>query len=170
MSEQARALRAAFESANADLIKTIESCSDAQWHAVTGAEGWSVGVAAHHIASDHPILTGWMELIATGQRPPNLPPEAVNEFNAGHAVQHAACGKAETIALLRETAANAASVIGALSDEQLAMAGPAFGQPSMTAKAIVEYVLIGHVQEHLASIRQAMGTVAPVEQGVGVTR
>ena len=69
------------------------------------------------------------------------------------------CGKAETVGLLRQTAAAAASTVRGLSDEQLDRSQPLqlMGGGPVSAQMFTEMVLIGHVQEHTKSIKAAIG-------------
>ncbi len=158
MAERAEALATRFEEANAELAAVIEGCTDAQWRATCKGEGWSVGVTAHHVAFDQDHITKWFTAIATG-RP--LPPPAeggLDASNARHAAQYASCTKAETLDLLRAGGVVAARAVRALSDEQLDRESlPTPGRPAWTAGGVVERILIGHVVNHMASIRAAIG-------------
>ena len=101
-------------------MTTVRTFSDADWKKVTEAEQWPVGVVAHHYAT---VLVPVAELVgalAAGQAPERFTRAKLNEMNAQHARDHAACTKAETLALLETGRALAAAVIRGLSDSQLA--------------------------------------------------
>jgi uncharacterized damage-inducible protein DinB len=157
MSERTTALADRFEQANGEIIETVERCSDAQWRAKTSGEGWPVGVVAHHVAEGHKAIAGLVQLIATGQPLPGLTREKLDEMNAEHAKQHANCTKAETLQLLRTAAATAAATIRGLSDDQLERTASVLGGPPMSAQQAIDRILIGHVHEHLANIKTAVG-------------
>ena len=158
MSERARALANRFEQVNHELAATVERCSEGQWRATTAGEGWTVGVVAHHVAGGHSAIAGLVERLATGQPLPNLTMEMIHQGNAAHAQEHANCTKAETVALLRQNGAAAATVVRGLQDDQLdRTASVIAGAPPMSAQQVIEGILIGHVQEHSASIRSALG-------------
>lgn len=146
------ALAAQFEQANEAVIAAVEALTDEQWAARTAAEGWSVGVAAHHIAASHAAIAGFTRLVATGQAPPPLTPEMFDQINAQHAREHTACSIAETLELLRSGGAGAAAVVRTLTDEQLACTAPVLGRETSAAQ-VIEQILIGHPRQHLASIQ-----------------
>ncbi len=157
MSDRARTLADRFEQANRDMVATVERCTDAEWRTKTAGEGWSVGVVAHHVAGSHAALAGLVERVATGQPLPGVTWEQINQGNAAHAKEHANCTKAETLALLRQNAGTAAATVRGLNDAQLDRAAPLMGGPPMSAQQVIERILIGHVQDHLGSIRAAIG-------------
>jgi hypothetical protein len=83
----------------------------------------------------------------------------LDEMNARHAQEHAHCTKAETLALLKRGAAAAVAVVRGLPDEQLAKSGTVFSDaPPMTVEQVITSGLIGHIDAHVGSIRQTVGT------------
>ncbi len=158
MGEQARGLAERFERANHEIVTIVERCSDAQWHAKTAGEGWTVGVVAHHVAEAHKGIAGLVERVATGQPLPALTMELFDRQNAEHAKQHAHCTRTETLALLRTNGTAAATTVRGLREDQLGRSASVLtGAPPMTVQQVIERILIGHVQEHLGSIRAATG-------------
>ena len=82
----------------------------------------------------------------------------LDEGNAQHAREHANCTRAETLALHRSSAAAASAIVRGLPDAHLDHSGTLLtGMPPMTVQQIVESILIGHVNEHLGSIRATVG-------------
>lgn len=156
MSERARALAEQFEQANNDVIAAVEACSDEQWRATCKDEGWSVATTAHHVGGGHAVIADFANKIGNGEAMPPITMEMIDQGNAQHAQQYANCNKAETLAMLREGGAVAASIVRGLSDEQLDRSGPVLGNP-MTAAQVIENILIGHPRQHLASMQGAMG-------------
>jgi uncharacterized damage-inducible protein DinB len=153
MSERGRSLAARFEQANDELIAAVEQMSDDEWRKTTAAEGWTVGVIAHHVAEAHRALAQLVRRIAAGD-PVALDMDSIHRANAEHARQHADCTRAETVALLRRNGAGAAATVQGLTDAELDRVG---GRGMMTAAQVVERVLIGHVAQHLGSIRATLG-------------
>lgn len=66
MSQRAQELVQRFEAANNAMIRYIEGCSEEDLNKVTGGEGWSVRVAAHHVGVSHEPVAGMAYLVATG--------------------------------------------------------------------------------------------------------
>ncbi len=155
MSDRAKTLTERFEEANQELIRTVERCSDTQWRATTLAEGWSVGVAAHHLAEGHKAIARLIQAAASDQPLPPLSMEALDQRNAEHARQHVNCTRAETLELLRQNATEAAAMVRGLSDDQLDRIAQARIGP-MKVQEMIERILIGHVQNHLGSIRATL--------------
>lgn len=156
MSTKAAALAAQFEQASKDFASKIQGLSEHHWRANTPEEGWSVAATAHHAAGSSGPIAMMVQAAATGSPMPPITMEGLNQMNADHAKQHAAASREETLALLQDTTAPAASMVRGLSDEQLsAKAMMPFGM-EMTAEQIIENVLIGHITGHAASISAAL--------------
>src|SRR5215510_12022607 len=112
MGTRSEALAGRFESTVRDAMTTVRTLSDADWKKVTEAEQWPVGVVAHHYAT---VLVPVAELVgalAVGQAPERFTRAKLNEMNAEHARDHAACTKAETITLLEAKPFARAEVVG----------------------------------------------------------
>ncbi len=78
-------------------------------------------------------------------------------MNAQHSKEFASCTKSETVALLREGAAEAATAVRTLSDAELTKSGTVFaGMPPMSAEDMVKCALLGHIDEHFGSIRRTV--------------
>jgi DinB superfamily len=157
MASRAQALAEQFAKANSDFIATVERCTDSQWKTVTAGEKWSVGVVAHHVAQGHRGIADAARMLASGQPLPHLTFEMIHQGNAEHAKQHANTTKEETLGLLCDGGAHAASVVRGLSDEQLDRSGKVLADvPPMSAQQFIERILIGHVHEHLGNIKAAI--------------
>ncbi len=150
----ARQLEAKVQEATA----LLEKLTDADWKKTTAAEGWTVGVAAHHIARSYEPITNIIKTIAAGQALPHFTPQMLDEMNTQHAKEFAGCTKPETIALYKKGAAAAAAVVRGLSDAELEKSGTVFaGMPPMSAEEMVKRALLGHIDEHFGSIRKTIG-------------
>ena len=113
---------------------------------------------AHHIAVSHELMAGIIKGLADGKPGPNIPMDAIHGMNAKHAQEHAACTKAETVALHRKSAAAAAALVRGLDDATLDRSGAVIvGMPPMSAGQLAGGLLVGHVDEHLGSIRATVG-------------
>jgi hypothetical protein len=136
-----------------DAIATVDRCSEEQWRAQTTPEAWSVGVVAHHIASTQQFLIELMQNVINGTNEPmSLSMEMIHAGNAEHAREFANVGKAETLAMLRDGAPRAVTLIEQLSDEQLNATAAVFSGQPMTLAQSIQAVALGHFPDHIASI------------------
>lgn len=155
MSSKGETLAKQFEAETDALVSQVERLSDGAWRARTADEGWTVAATVRHIAASPPPLAMMVHAAATGGAMPPITEAGLDEMNAADATQFADCSRGDAIALLRQNAADAAAVVRALSDEQLARAGTLPFGMTMTAADIVTNVLIGHMAGHAASITAA---------------
>lgn len=154
MSERSEALARQFEQANQEMIAEVERSSGAQWKATSANDERSVGVVANHVAGGHKSIGEWVRVVAEGVTAPPITMDMINEANARHAVAKANCTKDETLDLLRRNGAAAAALVRGYSDEQLDR-GTNFNGHPMTAQQMIEHILIGHIRNHLQSMRGA---------------
>lgn len=158
MSQRAQELAQRFTAANDGLIQYIDGCSEAELDQVTAGEGWSVRVTAHHIAVSHEPVAGLAHLIANGQPLPQLTGEMFHQMNAQHAAEHTAVSKAAILATLRSGGAKATAIVSGLSDEALDRVGHlTLINSDISTQAVIENILIGHIDSHLGSIKAAVG-------------
>jgi hypothetical protein len=158
MGARAEALAKKFEAKAQEATAVMERLTDADWKKVTSGEKWTVGVVAHHIAGSHEAIGGIIKSIATGQAMPGFTMEMLHDMNAKHAKEHANCTKAETVALHKQGAAAAAGIVRGLDDASLGRTATVLtGMPAMSAEQAIEGILVNHVDEHLKSIRTAVG-------------
>lgn len=158
MNQRVQELVQRFNTANAELISYIEGCSEADLDRVTEGEGWSVRVAAHHIAASHEPVAGLVQLIASGQPLPPLTIDMFHQMNAQHAAEHATVSKRAILDDLRNGGAKANAIVSGLSDEALDRSGHlSLFNTDMSAQAAIENILIGHIGSHLASIKATVG-------------
>ena len=157
MSTKSAVLAKRFESEIGEAITMLEQLSEADWHKVTAAEGWTVGATAHHYAGALGPISQLIEGLVAG-RPGTLNTRLLDEMNAQHAKDYADCSKAETIALLREGSAVASGTIRGLNDSQLAARGTVLTDlPQMSVEQLINTGLLGHLEEHFGSIRKTVG-------------
>ena len=158
MGAKSEALAKQYEAKVQEATAVLEKLSDADWKKATSGEKWTVAVVAHHVAGSHEGISGIIKTVAAGQSMPNFTLDALHEMNAKHAQEFANTTKAETVALHKKNAAAAAAVVRGLSDADLGRSGTVLsGMPAMTVEQIVTNILINHVDEHVRSIRTAVG-------------
>lgn len=154
MGARAEALAKQFEAKALETTTLLERLTDADWKKTTTAERWTVGVVAHHVAGAHELIAGLVKGVASGQASQGVPMDAIHAMNARHAQEHAGCTRAETLALHRQGVAAAAAMLRGLDDAQLDRSGTVIvGMPAMSAAQVATAVLIGHMDEHMGSIR-----------------
>jgi hypothetical protein len=158
MSERSEALARTFEDRIAEFIAEVEQCSDEKWKAICGDEKWSVASTAHHVAFQWPLEQEYLDSVTKGEPAPTYTWDDINKRNADHAAKFTKCSKDQAIKALRDGAPAMAAFVRGLSDQQLdrTMSMPlANGANVSTTQLINGGILIGHVEEHLKSIRAA---------------
>ena len=99
---------------------------------MSGADGRSIGVIVHHVASIYPVEIDVARAIASGKAVTDVTWEAVAELNAKHARENAGATKAAALELLRRNSRQAADAVRAFTDDELDRAAPfslSFGAP-----------------------------------------
>lgn len=160
MGEQVRALADRFASANDELLALAESCTDADWQRRPPGDDWTVGVIARHVAEGHDRILQILRARLDGQPLPawaTLGREEAERRQAAWAVEAARYSRAETLDLLRASGAAAAAFIAGLRDDRLDHPVPSPRDASRTLARAIDGGLTGHVREHLASVRAALG-------------
>jgi len=159
MGTKTETLARQFEAKARAAVATLEKLGDAEWKRVTTAEKWTVGVTAHHLAGGLEVVAGIVTGIVSGAPPRgNLTRAMLDEMNAQHKKEHADCTRAETLTLFQKGAAKAFAVVQGLSDDQLAKSGTVFTDaPPMTAEQLIMLGLVGHIDDHMGSIRKTIG-------------
>ncbi len=147
-------LAAHLDAINERVVAAVESCTDEQWRRPTAAEGWPVGVVAHHIAEVQQAFVRVLGALATGEpNPATMSSAEVERNNARHARDQAAVGKAETLDALRTSGPELGRLLRGLDDEQVQEVALVFDGNEITVAQVVELALVGHFGEHLDSIR-----------------
>ena len=155
MSERAQALAERFERANEEVIAAVERWPEEGWRATPPGEAWSVGLTAHHIGNGYAVVQRMLQPAAAGQPQP-LP--LGHDHNERYAEEHADCTKEEVLDQLRRNGASAVGFIRGLRDEELDRPVPSRdGSRTWRLEEMAERLFIGHVEEHLVSIRRAEG-------------
>ena len=157
MSTKSAALADRFDAEIDKAVVMLEGLTDADWRKVTAAEGWTVGVTAHHYAGALEPISQLIEGLMAG-RPGTLDGRTLDAMNAQHARDFADCTKTETVALLRKGAAAVSSTIRGLTDGELTRSGTVLVDlPQMTVEQLIQAAVFGHLEEHFGSIRKTVG-------------
>ncbi len=159
MGAKTDALARQLEGKAQDAVATLQKLGDADWKKVTAAERWTVGVTAHHLAGGLEAVAGIVTgIVSGGPSRGDFTRTMLDGMNAQHAKEHAGCTRAETLALFQKGAATASAVVRGLHDDQLAKSGTVFTDaPPMTAEQLIMRGLLGHIDEHMGSIRKTVG-------------
>jgi hypothetical protein len=160
MSTRAESLASRVEQGAQALATFAEGLSDKQWQAVCD-DGRTVGVLCHHVASQLVGETDVMKQMAAGKPFSGVSWSMVDEGNAAHAHEHAACTQGEAAELLRRNGAMAAEAIRGLRDEQLDLATPnsLHAEAPVSTQFWIENHPLAHAYRHLASIRAALSAL-----------
>jgi hypothetical protein len=152
-----------FEETAAAAVAEIAAIPDARWAARCDAEGWPVGVTACHIAEGSRFIAGAIQRTAGISQVDPLGGEEIHTINARHAQEHHAVGKAEVLAIFCENVTYLSGIIRSLTPEQLERSRElAPGRPAFTVRQLIERAAIGHVEQHMVSIRAALQHEAAV--------
>ena len=157
MSQRTDALANSLEEGARALTVFASTLTDQEWQSRVPKDGRKVGVIVHHVATVYPLEIQFAQSVAYG-KPADITSEAVNEMNAGHAKDHDAATKAETLKLLADNSAAAAAAIRSLKDEELDRVAsvPLYGNAPLTCQFILEDHAVRHSYHHLARIRAAL--------------
>ena len=156
-SKRASELAAQFEAAVEEAAAVFAELRREQWTLPCPGEGRTVAAVARHIASAIPFEMRAFMAMADGQEFESLRWEQLHELNAERGAANAEADIAETIALLRRNAGDAAREVRALTDKQLGRRGVYIhGLPEWTVEELLERILVSHITGHLKSIRAAI--------------
>jgi hypothetical protein len=138
-----------------EVLTFCEGCSDAEWNVRTAEEGWPVGAVAHHMALGAQKLMLWTRLISAGEETGETA-ESIHAWNALESARHSERPRSTTLALLRETAAEARGMLQDLNDGQLDRTAmyTILGE-RRTAERMAQS-LVGHMRGHFEHMRAAV--------------
>ncbi|HKX02910.1 MAG TPA: maleylpyruvate isomerase N-terminal domain-containing protein [Methylomirabilota bacterium] len=158
MGAKGEALAKQFEVKAHESWAYVEKLGDADLKKVTEAEKWTVAATAHHLFGAYDRVPDIAKGLAAGRSPANFSTKVLDQMNAQHAKDFAACSKADLMAAYRAGSAKAASTLRGLSDEELVKSGVIFQDaPPFTVEQLVTRALIAHTDEHMGSIRKTVG-------------
>ena len=155
MSTRANALADRLERGADALVSLAGELTPAEWRMPLPKDGRSIGVIIHHVASSYPLEISLAEMLGAGKQITGVTKAAVDAGNAEHAKKHDGVGQEETIRLLRQNSAAAATAIRSLSDEQLDSTAliSLYEDAPLTCQFMLEAHAVRHSYHHLALIR-----------------
>ena len=158
MSAKGRDLVDRLENLQANAEQTLSSCTSEQWRMLTKAEGWTVAATAHHLAIVQRAFVGMVERFAAGETyTPSVDMNRVHETNADHAGEYAVADQDETFQILQSSGTRMAALFRGFSADDLVRRAGTFGGNDLTVAQVLDYVVIGHLREHLASVQDTIG-------------
>jgi DinB family protein len=159
MSERAAALADELQQATDDVERFIGEVSDAGWQATCPGEQCTVAALVCHIGNANAgMMDSIIKPVAEGAPRPSFSPDDLHRWNAQAAHQYAGASREQAREMLRTGSAPAIAYVRSLTDEQLAKSFDLAMRPEpITLDAMIEFGLIGHPKEHLASARAAAG-------------
>src|SRR4051812_4881964 len=160
MSARAKELAARFDHINQDVIDMVSGATDLG--VPCPSEGWTAAAVAAHVGGGHRgILEGLIQPIIAGQEIPSTV-GPTDEGNARQAAQNAALPRNQVLTLVRDHGAMVTAYLRSLSDDDLdrTVILPFFGENPVTAQQVIEWVLIGHAEDHANSLRQGLEQTA----------
>ncbi|MCE7983197.1 MAG: DinB family protein [Caldilinea sp. CFX5] len=143
-----------FQDFNQRLIAFVEQCPADKWRQVTKAEGWPVGVTAHHVGAIHYPVLAWVQMMVEGTPTPAITMTDVDEMNRQHVVVQADCRPTEVVQLLQQEGDKVVAYLQTLNETALHReAYLKIFDTTMSAGQLFQAVLIDSAEEHLTSLQ-----------------
>ncbi|HTT91757.1 MAG TPA: DinB family protein [Acidimicrobiales bacterium] len=143
----------AVRDANAEVIEFVEGCSSDAWARRTAEEGWTMSMAAAHIAIGHLGIARWLHRVASGQDITETPADW-EVLNASDARYNSELSPLEVVERLRVYGAALERYVRDLRYDQLTTSAMWLGRAWTTAE-ITRDIAIGHTRGHLAHLVDA---------------
>ena len=153
---RAEELATQLETLQAEAIQTVQACDAAAWQNTSAAESWTAAALAAHFAESLGPISGLVQGIASGAELPPITEEMIDGQNAENAVKNARAPKEQVLSTMRANGGRAIAGLRRLSDEQLQRSAQVMGNP-LSAEQATQGILIGHLQEHLTSLKATIG-------------
>ena len=156
MGSRAEALAERFHQARAELIAIIERSDPQQMQAHCHGEQCTVAALASHVAGIHAFGADWVQKAVRGEPLAAITMDEANAMTAEQMARDADRNKEDVLRELRQNGDAAEHVVRGVRDEELdrTVLVPLF-DGEMTIERLIEYVVIGDVEEHLQSIKAA---------------
>ncbi len=143
-----------FQDFNQRLIAFVEQCPADKWRRVTKAEGWPVGVTAHHVGAIHYPGLAWVQMMVEGTPTPAITMADVDEMNRQHVLAQADCTPADVVQLLQQDEDKILAYLRSLPATALHReAYLKIFDTTMSAGQLFQAVLIDSAEEHLVSLQ-----------------
>lgn len=140
-------------------ISFVENIDDDDWSKTTDAEGWPIGVAAHHLAVSGQFVMDLAEHVASGGEI-TWTREFIDAANEQHAEAFSDVSKQEALENVTFHLGEAVRRTAAMSDEDLTrpLAEPwdyPFSERFLHNPAeVIEVMIVDHIASHLGSMTQ----------------
>jgi hypothetical protein len=160
MTKRAENLAETLEKGARALASFASNLTESEWQRTVPKDGRKIGVVVHHVATVYPLEVRLAQSVAKGDPVVGVDMESIHKMNAGHAGENDAVTKEETLKLLNQNSADAATAIRALTDEQLDTAVPVslYADAPLTCQFVLEDHAVRHSYHHLAKIRAALNS------------
>jgi DinB superfamily len=160
MTKRAENLAETLEKGARALASFASNLTESEWQRTVPKDGRKIGVVVHHVATVYPLEVRLAQSVAKGDPVVGVDMESIHKMNAGHAGENDAVTKEETLKLLNQNSADAATAIRALTDEQLDTAVPVslYADAPLTCQFVLEDHAVRHSYHHLAKIRSALNS------------
>jgi hypothetical protein len=151
------------------VLATVEPLPDAALRRRSPENQCSAAALAAHIAGVHANVAGWVKLIVAGEPLPALTMADIDRNNAEQAALNDGLSKDEALTRLRAGGAAMTAALDGLRDDDLARSAAfTLAGGEINVQTLVEQAVIAHTQEHLASLRAAVGDAAPAPRDARV--
>ncbi|MEZ4735927.1 MAG: DinB family protein [Caldilineaceae bacterium] len=143
-----------FQDFNGRLIAFVQQCPADKWYWVTKAEGWPVGVTAHHVGAIHYPVLAWVQMMIEGTPTPAITMTDVDEMNRQHVVAQADCTVADVVLLLQQEEEKILAYLRTLDETALHReAYLKIFDTTMSAGQLFQAILLDSAEEHLTSLQ-----------------
>lgn len=138
------------------LVATLDPLSHEQWRRTAAAEGWPIGLVAFHVAIGLERQAGWIEQALEGGALHEFNRDATNQMTAAMANTEILPSKPFVLAGLPVAAARLCALLRAVSDADLARVALTQRGKELSIEFVMKTVIMRHIGEHGASIRDAV--------------
>jgi uncharacterized damage-inducible protein DinB len=153
----AQDLASKFHEANAGVVAFVDACPLKLWSYRTKEEGWTLSMAAAHIAMSHLGIARWLHRITSGLDVPETEAD-ISACNASDERYNSALSQPEVAERLRIYGAALERFVTDLTEEQLASRALYFGR-ECSAEDMVRAAIL-HPTEHLYHMMAATAAIA----------
>ncbi len=157
-----------FEAFHSDLLNFVEQADEDQWQILTEAEGWKVGVTAHHIGAIHYPVIDQVQLMIESAPLTTTTMADIDRLNEAHVREYADVTPAQTIEFLQQEGGRVQRWLAALTQDGLEVTAYIdFMGGDVSAERLLEVVLFDLAEGHFDSIRQTVASQREVAAADG---
>lgn len=156
MTTRAEEFSNELERKGREIQAILASLGDAEWRKVCVPEGWPLGLVAFHIALGVERQAGWIEDATKGRAPFEFSWEVTDGMNAAVARAGIVPSKPFVLAALGAGLDRTAGLLQEMSDEDLDRGAVVYQGKTLSVRHVTR-IFMRHIEEHFASIRNAIG-------------